>query len=173
MPPQDKPRKKKRRIGRPRDERVQHVIEIQDWHWDYMFGLGIKSTWSHEPYSDFRHLNISGKLLRPASINAGTVKVTGFPDYRLSESDERSRHTPKAVGAISHRAGEYSANLHLPADAFGLVLQMMLAGKYRYVVIEAEKSYRGEARSLASVDRHHSAAIDYRPAIIRQGLATP
>jgi hypothetical protein len=146
MPPQDKPRKKKKRkIGRPRDERVQHVIEIQDWHWDYMFGLGIKTPWSDEPYSDSRHLEISGKLLRPTSINARTVKVTGFPDHGLSESSDRSRHTPKAVGAISHRAGEYSANLHLPADAFGLVLQMMLAGKYRYVLIEAEKSFRGEA----------------------------
>jgi hypothetical protein len=138
-------RRKKARVGRPRVERVQHVIEIQEWHWDYMFGLGIKTPWSNEPYDDFRHLVISGKLLRPTSINAGTVKVTGFPDYRLSESEERSRRTPKAVGAISHRAGEYSAHLHLPADAFGLVLQMMIAGRYRYVVIEAERSFRGEA----------------------------
>jgi hypothetical protein len=110
-----------------------------------MFGVAINTAWSDGPYDDFRHLEISGKLLRPTSINAGTVEITGFPDHRLSESDERSRRTPKAVGVISHRAGEYSAHLHLPADAFGLVLQMMIAGRYRYVVIEAEKSFRGEA----------------------------
>jgi hypothetical protein len=141
----DTPKGKKKRKRGPRDERVQHVIEIEDWRWDYMFGLGIKTPWSNGPYDDFRHLEISGKLLRPTSINAGTVKITGFPNYRLSESDERSRHTPKSLGAISHRAGEYSASIHMPADAFGLVLQMMIAGKYRFVVIETEKSFRGEA----------------------------
>jgi hypothetical protein len=52
---------------------------------------------------------------------------------------------------------DYQANLRLPADALGLVLQMMIAGRYRYVVIEAEKSFRGQApvrhfRFTGSVD---------------------
>jgi hypothetical protein len=109
-----------------------------------MFGLD-ETSFREGPYFDCRHLQITGKLLRPTSINAAAACVTGFPDYRLSGSEQRSKHQPKNVGAISHRGKDYSANLHIPGDVLGPILQMMIAGKYRYVVIEAEKSFRGEA----------------------------
>jgi hypothetical protein len=109
-----------------------------------MFGID-DTSFREGPYFDFRHLNIKGKLLRPTSINAATAEVTCFPDYRLSESGRRSTHQEKAVGMISHRGNNYSATLHMPADVLGPILQMMIAGKYRYVLMEAEKSYRGEA----------------------------
>jgi hypothetical protein len=51
----------------------------------------------------------------------------------------------KDVGVISHRGKDYSVNLMMPPDALALVIQMMLADKYRYVSIEAQPSYRGEA----------------------------
>ena len=82
MATQATPARKKRKVSRPRIERVQHVIEIQDWRWDYMFGID-DTSFREGPYFDFRHLDIEGKLLRPTSINATTVKVTCFPDYRL------------------------------------------------------------------------------------------
>jgi hypothetical protein len=144
MATQTTPARKKRKIGRRRIERVQHVIEIEDWRWEYMFGLD-ETSFREGPYFDYRHLEIKGKLLRPTSINAATAEVTCFPNYRLSESGDRSKHQPKNVGAISHRGKEYSANLHIPADVLGPLLQMMIAGKYRFIVIEAEKSFRGEA----------------------------
>jgi hypothetical protein len=66
--------------------------------------------------------------------------------FQTSVGDYRNlTHQPKAVGAISHRGKSYSAHLHMPADALGPMLQMMIAGRYRYVLIEAHKSYRGEA----------------------------
>jgi hypothetical protein len=49
------PARKKSKIGRPRIERVQHVIEIQDWRWDYMFGID-DTSFREGPYFDFRHL---------------------------------------------------------------------------------------------------------------------
>jgi hypothetical protein len=95
---------KKKRKGRPRDERVQHVIEFVDWEWDYMFGIEIPGRFSDGPYMDYRHLNIKGKLLRPTSIarKAPTADVTCSPDHRLSESESRRKHEPKMVGVISH-----------------------------------------------------------------------
>jgi hypothetical protein len=112
------PARKKRKLGRSRMERVQHVIEIKDWHWDYMFGIG-ETSFREGPYFDFRHLEIDGKLIRPPSINATTVEVTCFPQHRLSESQDRSKHQPKAVGAISHRGKEYSASCTCPRTFSG------------------------------------------------------
>jgi hypothetical protein len=146
MATQAQPTRKKRKIGRPRIEHVQHVIEFIDWDWDFMFGIDDHpGRFGDGPYMDFRHLNIKGKILRPTSIKAPIGEVTLFPDHRLSESESRRKREPKAVGGISHWGKDYRANLHLPADAFGLVLQMMIAGKYKYVCIEATASSRGEA----------------------------
>jgi hypothetical protein len=57
------------------------------------------------------------------------------PDYSLSESDGRSSHQPEFIGVISHRGDSYSARLRIPADVLAPVLQMMIAGKYRYVFL--------------------------------------
>ncbi|MDB5563757.1 MAG: hypothetical protein JWP84_323 [Tardiphaga sp.] len=137
-------KKRKRKMGRPRVERVYHVIEIRDWHWDYMFGVAV-TKFSSGPYDDFRHLVIEGAILRPKALAAAKARLTCFAEYRLVESERKSTDQPKAVGWISHRGKDYSANLHMPADVLNPVLQMMAAGKYRYVFMEAEKSYRGEA----------------------------
>ncbi|MDO9385013.1 MAG: hypothetical protein Q7T86_19375 [Hyphomicrobiaceae bacterium] len=139
---------RKKRGGRPRVERIYHVIEFVDWDWDYMFGIEPPGRFSDgDPYMDYRHLHIRGKLLRPTaiSIKASIAEVTCFPDDRLSDLEGRRKHQPKMVGVISHRGKDYQVNLHLPDDALALVLQMMIANRYRYVVIEAEKSFRGEA----------------------------
>lgn len=70
--------------------------------------------------------------------------MTCFPNIQLSER-KSSDQPPKGVGWISHRGKDYNANLHMPTDVLSPVLQMMVAGRYRYVLMEAEKSFRGEA----------------------------
>ncbi|MGM4885288.1 hypothetical protein AB8A20_07920 [Tardiphaga sp. 604_B6_N1_1] len=147
--PDSKPKPKmtskaKRKRGRPRDERVQHVIEITDWTWDLSFGVS-HAKFSTGPYDDFRHLNITGKIVRPSALATAVVELTAFPDTRLNESERSSISQPKAVGWITHRGKQYSANLHIPADALGSVLQMLIAGRYQYVLMDASKSFRGEA----------------------------
>lgn len=136
--------KTKRKPGRPREEHVRHVIEIVDWTWDLMFGLG-HGKFSRGPYEDIRYISIVGKLLRPTNLSPTTVEVLLFPYHHLVESEWKSTDKPKAVGWVTHRGKQYSANLHLPADALGPVLQMLIAGKYKYLFFEAEKSFRGEA----------------------------
>ncbi len=46
---------------------------------------------------------------------------------------------------MSYRGTSYSADLDIPSDMFALVLQMFVAGKYRFVLMEAEVAVRGEA----------------------------
>jgi hypothetical protein len=136
--------KQKRKPGRPRIERIHHIVEIRGWKWDFMFGIN-DTSFLTGPYSDFRHLVIKGALLRPADIKAKEAELTLFPDRFLMESAYKSTDTPKPVGCVTHRGISYSANLHVPADALNPILQMMIAGRYTYILFEAEKSYRGEA----------------------------
>lgn len=136
----------KKRSGRRKEEApVRHVIEFTDWEFDYMFGIDPPGKFSDGPYMDYRHLNAKGKLLRPLNLHPDFAEVTLFPDHRLSDVEVRRKHEPEFVGVISHWGKDYRVNLHFPADIFGHILQMLIAGRYRYVVIDAVKSNRGEA----------------------------
>jgi hypothetical protein len=135
--------KARRKLERPRVEMVSHVVEIADWNWNYMFSID-RTSFRTEPYFDCRHLNINGRVLKPDNLRATNATLTCFPMHRLLES-ERSKDQPKCVGVISHRGKDYSANLHMPLDALTPVLQMLMGGRYRYVSMEANKSFRGEA----------------------------
>lgn len=109
-----------------------------------MFGINTPGRFSDGPYMDYRHLNAKGKLLRPSSLHPDFAEITIYPDERLSDFEGRRKHEPKFVGVISHWGKAYRASLHIPADIFEAILQLMIAGKYQYVLMTASKSRRGE-----------------------------
>lgn len=84
---------------------------------------------------EFRHLNIKGKLLRPRKVKADAVEVTLPPDAGLKE-ENRKQHNPRAVGSLILDRGVLQALLSVPADALDPILQMLTAGRMRYVVID-------------------------------------
>jgi hypothetical protein len=131
-------------LSRPRIEKVQHVIRIESWNFDYTFGIN-DLKYLTGPYSDYRHLKIRGAIVQPTSIKAREAEVTCFPDIQLMESNLKPTDKARPPGNVAHWGKDYSASLHMPADALPLVLQMLIAGRYRFVVFEAAKSFRGEA----------------------------
>lgn len=127
-------------MPRPKGKRRNHersvfyVVEIESWDWSYSFGLD-ESRHADEPYQEFRHLNVMGKLLRPQKVKADAVEVTLMPDARLKE-ESRKRDEPRAVGSLILSRGLLQALLSFPADALEPVLQTLIAGKLRYVTID-------------------------------------
>lgn len=103
-----KPARRRKRRRRPRDEPVYYVVEIADWEWNFMFGVSpLKDR--EGPYSDYRHLQLRGKLLRPAAIKAHEVELSFLPDRRLNEG-ERERDTPLSVGSLHLHRGSFSGD---------------------------------------------------------------
>ena len=109
----------------------------------------------HDPYLDFRHLELRGTLLRPSRIKADEVEVTFLPDRRLNES-ERKRDQPQSVGSFHIHRGALRFLIPMPADALPCVLQMMIAGRMRYVEMDGDRPrYRqGRIRSYRLVRDH-------------------
>ena len=110
---------------------------------------------SHDPYLDFRHLELHGTLLRPSRMKADEVEVTFLPDRRLNES-ERKRDQPQSVGSFHIHHGALKFLILMPADALPCVLQMMIAGRMRYVEMNGDRPrYRqGRIRSYRLVRDH-------------------
>jgi hypothetical protein len=130
--------------------RVQHVIQIDHWKCNYMFGVD-EGRFATGSYYDWRHIEIRGTIIEPAGIKATEGRVTCIPDEdfigasrkRVLKFGERlagGDTTPvkiRPVGHVYYRGKEYSAKLNFPADALLTILQMLASEKYRYLVFEA------------------------------------
>src|SRR5262249_27356545 len=123
----------RRKIKRKLRQTVYYVVEIENWDWSYSFGLDTTRR-REEPYMEFRHLEIKGKLLRPQNIKAEAVELTLLPDFHLKQ-ENRSQNEPHAVGSISVSGGMGYILLSMPVDTLDPILQMLIAGKTRYVIM--------------------------------------
>ena len=64
------------------------------------------------------------------------MEVTFLPDFRLKR-EERGRDQPRCVGSLYRDRAGLHALLSMPADALDPVLQTMIAGRIRYIVMTA------------------------------------
>jgi hypothetical protein len=65
--PKPKAVKKKKRRRAPPEAFVQYIVVINGWDWSYALLLNDDKQ-PVDPYHEFRHLQITGKLLRPAGL---------------------------------------------------------------------------------------------------------
>jgi hypothetical protein len=138
------PANRKRARKKASAEAVYYVVEIEDWDWSLSFGL--QSMRGHEdPYSDYRHLNMRGKLIRPSKLECHKVELSFLPDTRLNE-DMRKQHTPVSVGSLNLCQGNMYGLLCIPSDAVSPLLTIATAGELRYIVMHGDKLRYGSAR---------------------------
>lgn len=134
------PRKKRRRKV---DEIAYYHVQITGWDWDLSFGLNA-AKWEDKRYSDYRHLQIRGTLLRPRKLNVEEVELTVLPTVKPEEFETtRDRPPRRCVGALNVRGSkseprELDGHLSMPADALVPVLQMLIAGRFKYVLMDGE-----------------------------------
>jgi hypothetical protein len=129
--------------GRSRDEPTYYVLEIKKWEWSFVFGVNAMPE-RDGPYSDYRHLQLWGNLLRPKRVKAQEVELAFLPRHDLNEG-ERERHEPKAVGSLQLYRGRLTGLLSIPSDALPPVLQMMIADRFRFAVLQGERLRYGRA----------------------------
>jgi hypothetical protein len=89
--------RKRRRRRAPREEFVDYIVEVVGRDWGYSLSL---NTEPHpiDPHHEYRHLQINGKLLRPAGLKTDRVEVSLLPTSSMSE-EQRKDYEPLALGA--------------------------------------------------------------------------
>jgi hypothetical protein len=127
-----RPAKKKRR-RKPREEFVDYIAEIEDWDWVYSFSLNSERR-PIDPYDEFRHLQIRGRLLRPAGLKTDRIEVSLLPTLDL-EGDRRKDLKPLALGALGLRPDGIDGNIGIPWDALTPILQMLIGGRFKFVLM--------------------------------------
>jgi hypothetical protein len=122
-----------------RKKHVSYVIQVTDWNWDFHFGLSPRPEWGD--YADYRHIQIRGLVLKPTPLKGRQAEFTWVPGV----IDPKPRKLPETVGVLSLYSGALSANLQMPIDAVPPVLQMLLADRYKYIVVDGAEMFRREA----------------------------
>jgi hypothetical protein len=79
------PRKKGGR--RPREPDVYYVVAIDGWDWSYSLSLNMDRQ-PADPYHEFRHLQVRGRLLHPKGLRTDRIALTFLPSRDLDSGDE-------------------------------------------------------------------------------------
>lgn len=101
-----------------------------------------------DPYHEHRHVEIKGRLLRPKGARTDRVEVSLFPSAHLEE-ERRKDLKPIAVGSIEAYPERLSAGLSIPSDVLVPILQMLIAGRLKFVVMRGSKFRYRSARLVS------------------------
>jgi hypothetical protein len=146
---------KKKQRSRPSTS--YYILEVTDWDWDYHFGLNT-ARYDDLAYSDYRHLQVRGAVLLPKKLrrNVDQVELTFLPN--ISQADlERSGPHPVNVGYLHVHRKSLTGGISMARDALGLVLQMLIAGRFKYLVMYGEPMRYGKTH-ISSY--HFNAVLD-------------
>lgn len=130
--------RKKTRRRNPPEEFVDYVVEIESWDWSYWLALNTLRD-PLDPYHEHRHLQIKGRMLRPTGLKTDRVEVSLFPTTSLEE-ERRKELKPLALGALKAYPDRIDASIGIPSDALAPILQMLIAGRLKFVVMRGAKS---------------------------------
>jgi hypothetical protein len=115
------PKPKASRQGRrrhPPEELVDYIAEVDGWDWGYSLSLNTERR-PADPYHEFRHLQITGKPLRPAGANRCEVWL--LPTLDMAP-EQRRAHEPLALGSLELSGEKITGSLGIPADALQPIL---------------------------------------------------
>jgi hypothetical protein len=131
-----KPAGKKRRRS-PREPDVYYVVAIEDWGWGYSLSLNTDRQ-PIDPYHEFRHLQVRGRLLHPKRLRTDRIDLTLLPSRDL-DPEERKALRPLGVGSLDGCDDPITGLLPVPMDALPPILQMMIGERFKFVVTHGTK----------------------------------
>lgn len=142
--PKPKTPRKARRRRKPPEEIVDYVVAIEDWDWGYSLSLNAIRG-ETDPYSEFRHLQITGKLLHPAGMKSDRVEMSLLPSFDMSE-ERRKDYKPIALGSLEICPDRIDGHVGIPQDALPAILQMLIAGLFKFMLLRGTKFRYRSAR---------------------------
>jgi hypothetical protein len=145
--PKSKAGRKGKRGRVPREEYVDYVVAIEGWDWGYSLSL---NTERHptDPYHEFRHLRIDGRLLHPKGLKTDRAEVLLLPTHSMQQ-EQRKDFEPLALGGLDAYPDRIVGSLGIPADVLSPILQMLIAGQFKFVLMRGSK-FRYRSARLSS-----------------------
>ncbi|TYL84715.1 hypothetical protein [Bradyrhizobium cytisi] len=148
MATEPKPKAVSKSRRKAREEIVDYIVAIEDWDCGYSFSLNVERL-PIDPYHEFRHLQIKGRLLTPAGLKVETAEISLLPSSDLVE-ERRKDLTPVALGSLTVGPDGILGNIGIPWDALTPILQMLIAGRFKFVLMRGTR-FRHRTAKLNSL----------------------
>ncbi len=142
--PRAKAARKKRRRRAPRSAYVDYVAAIEGWEWSYSLSLN-EEKYAADPYHEFRHLVITGRLLRPAGLKTDRIEVSLLPVVGMNPG-QRKDLEPLAVGSLESRDDGIVGLISIPMDVLPAILQMLVAERLKFIAMGGGRFQHRRAR---------------------------
>lgn len=127
-----------------RSRPAYYVLPIEAWNWNWSFGINDMPTLGPQAFADFRHLVITGPLLRPKKFADWKAKITFVPRAGL-EDVLRSDLKAEAVTSLHIKRGKAEAIASMPLDVLGPLLTVLAADRLHHLVLSGRAAERGSA----------------------------
>ncbi len=134
---------RKKRGRKPLEEFVDYIVEIESWDWSYSLSLNSDRR-AVDPYHEFRHLQIRGRLLHPTGLSTDRFELTLLPSHDL-EPEARKQSSPLCVGSLDAHRGRLAGLMSIPADSLAPILQMMIGERFKFIAMRGDRFKRRRA----------------------------
>jgi hypothetical protein len=128
----------------PSSAAVHHILEINDWNWTFSFGAN-ESGDIDGPYWDYRHLELRCSMLGRLANKVVEASLHLLPMHDLDDTEERRKHNSNYVGILELRNRRLTGSLYLPFDVLATALQMMIADRWHFVVLDSNAFLSGRS----------------------------
>lgn len=140
-----KKRKQRKPFYHRFDGETHYVCEISDWQWDYSFGLEDPKMFGNI-FGDYRHLIITGAVVRPLNTSPTQMRVTLLPSEECNEGNwKKWKEQPSRIGTLNKHPDELDGVASVPADVIGPLLTMLVAGRLRFLLLDTSRLRYREA----------------------------
>jgi hypothetical protein len=123
----------KKRWRKPREEFVDYIMTIEGWDWSYSLSLN-QERHPIDPYHEFRHLQIRGRLLHPTGLKTDRAEVTLLPSFDLDQ-EARKQFKPLCVGSLEANGQRIAGLISIPMDALPPILQMLIGARFKFIAM--------------------------------------
>jgi hypothetical protein len=154
---------RKKRGRRPREEFVDYIVAIEGWDWSYSLSLNGDRR-AVDPYHEFRHLQIRGRLLHPTGLKTDRFELTLLPSCDLG-LEARKQSSPLCVGSLDAYGDRLAGLMSIPMDALPPILQMMIGERFKFIAMRGDRLKRRRAlfrsfRLEMTMDEHDMPATE-------------
>lgn len=132
-----------KRGRKPREEFIDYIIAIEGWDWSYSLSLNTDRR-AVDPYHEFRHLQIRGRLLHPTGLKTDQFELTLLPSYDL-DPEVRKQSSPLGVGSLDAYGDRITGLMSIPVDALSPILQMMIGERFKFIAMRGDRLKRRRA----------------------------
>lgn len=91
-----------------------------------------------DPCHEFRHLVITGRLLRPAGLKTDRLEMSLLPTVDMNPRQRNDRE-PFAVGSLEAYEDRIVGLISIPTDVLPAILQLLIAERFKFVVMGGDK----------------------------------